>query len=315
VRLHTHASNLWNIRFSLIPSDHPLMGSLNADELQSCQHAVSVERVNTINKVIYRQLQQTFKGVEQLFELEMVRGLYRWSFSLSSGVALPAQVLPRLRELVLGDADDMITISASVLTVPPHLSEVPCLEVKQRGDNALPHELCSLRLLPLYYETQESLTDQDTKDVNDINASLQNALTARGSSLVIFELARDGGNNVVVCSLRKGEAPKKKEVEDLRGLIAGAVQDVLKADPTVLRVEDEMTQRGIAVAEQQIMESAEKLDELRQEGMGGMLRAVPVFGEVVNWLLPVAEADEGFCFDLTTSTLRKEERCGTGADA
>eukprot|EP01062_Namystynia_karyoxenos_P021661 TRINITY_DN18256_c0_g2_i1.p1 TRINITY_DN18256_c0_g2~~TRINITY_DN18256_c0_g2_i1.p1 ORF type:complete len:1031 (+),score=394.86 TRINITY_DN18256_c0_g2_i1:122-3214(+) len=307
-RLHTHPANQWNVRFRLLPSDHPLVTARSVEEVRQEveSHPVSVDRINAINRCVHRLLRKACGG-HCGFTVRSVDGLLWWEFSLLNASISDGE-LPKLRELVLGVGDDMVSLSPYAARLPDALGGIPGLQVVQRAVEVAPLELCALRLVPKFYETQEQLSEADMEDINSINGSLHAALEARSSACgaVFGTAAHQEGVTVVTCTLRSVAEQTPGFLDKVRQVVQEGVHSVLNTDQTVLRIEDEMTQRGIAVAEKQLQESAARQEDLRQQGM---LRTIPVVAEVMNWLMPVPDADEGLKFDLTTSTLKKEERC------
>eukprot|EP00756_Hemistasia_phaeocysticola_P011449 Hpha_TRINITY_DN15121_c1_g3::TRINITY_DN15121_c1_g3_i1::g.126540::m.126540 len=301
-RLHTHAANIWNVRFTIMPADHPLVSSDSADAGES-RHPVSVERINTVNRALHRMLKATGGGTTA-FDLRDEGGLLRWCFSLAT-TSVTERELSRLREVVLGAAESMLCVSRAAHTVSRMLEEVPQLNVTRRAPELNPLELCAFRLIPRFYDAQEELAERDLRDIDNINRSLSHHLSTLTCAARFGFYEHDEGVSGVTCSLPSAEDPGEEAVERIAREIAGGVEYILSHDDTVLRIEDEMTQRGIAVAEEQLQQSAARHEEMVHQSY---VRAVPLVGEVMNWLLPVPPVNEGLRFDLTTSTLRKEER-------
>eukprot|EP01065_Artemidia_motanka_P019750 TRINITY_DN2357_c6_g1_i1.p1 TRINITY_DN2357_c6_g1~~TRINITY_DN2357_c6_g1_i1.p1 ORF type:complete len:931 (+),score=334.01 TRINITY_DN2357_c6_g1_i1:155-2947(+) len=313
-KLHTLPSNLWTFRFTLLPSDHPMLASeYDPDQPDALQHPIPVSRINDLNSAVHYKVRAACGG-RSAFKVKAVDGLAVWTYCLGwKGVS--SQELSALREMVLGAGDDMVTVSPAVAEIPPILADIDRLNVMRRADfEGL--ELCVMRLVPPFYEGQGRLLPKDVQDIDAINQSFCERLSELADGCVArFQPVKLPKFFAVSCELRSAAVPTTAQAVALRQVVSDAVADVMKTDSTVLRIEDEMTQRGIAVAEKELEENAAKIDEMRQQGMHGALRGVPVVGDVVNWFMPVPECDEGLRFDLTTSTLKKEERTWQDAPA
>lgn len=248
------------------------------------------------------------------FDLRDYDGLLWWHYALTTCEASDDE-LARLREVVLGAAHAMFAVSAHAADIPLRLEEIPSLNVIRRGQRGLeqdPLELCAFRLIPRFYDAQDFLEDADLRNINAINKSLYDALLedaeGRGVAARFGYVGHQEGVSVVTCAARSADELRDVDADAISDVVAAAVRRVLRADPTVLRIEEEMTRRGIAIAEQQLQECAARAEAAVQECAVPALRYVPAIGDMMNWLWPTAETDEGIRFDLVTSTLRKEER-------
>eukprot|EP00756_Hemistasia_phaeocysticola_P044709 Hpha_TRINITY_DN18500_c0_g1::TRINITY_DN18500_c0_g1_i1::g.195166::m.195166 len=294
-KMHTEPQNLWNVRFSVLPAEHPLAGGTGQDQPQ-----VTLERINTINRTLFRMVCGGDTD-DAAFEMQDVDGLLWWSYSpASSEMSLP--VLENLDVTLSRAGRSMFCVARIADDVLKRLEDIQDVHVIRRSLEHDPLEVCAFRMVPLFYDAQDQLSAKDIEDINAINRSLHAHLIADDLRCAVFSTAENEGVTVVSCSLSSAQE-HWGDVGQIGDQVAAAVRWVLRYDPTVQRIESELIQRGIAVAEKEL-----QIVAARNEGQRGFVRSVPLVGGVWDWLAPVAEQDEGLRFDLTTSTLKKEGR-------
>eukprot|EP01061_Rhynchopus_euleeides_P015497 TRINITY_DN26439_c0_g1_i1.p1 TRINITY_DN26439_c0_g1~~TRINITY_DN26439_c0_g1_i1.p1 ORF type:complete len:704 (+),score=275.86 TRINITY_DN26439_c0_g1_i1:123-2114(+) len=291
-QMHTSRLNLFAASFTLLPRDHPLVAQGGAGEGE-CK--ASTATINTVNKSVCELLgDPRFTIIPDQGE-----GLVRWHVSPTT---LSDDVMQRFSSLVSTTAAEMLCISSYTGMVSDALSKLDSLAVvppAEAGTHSA-RQLCALRLVPPFCEDADR-GDEGRSETTVIQANfagvLQEEANAAGAP-VRFEAAGDE----VLCLLREGAGSlSDANIATIQEATKKAVAHTLRTDPVILRLEADVLQRGIAVAQKKLEEAAK-----RQEAQTSMIRSIPLVGSMFGWMSPESPSEEGLKFDLTTSTLRKE---------
>eukprot|EP01062_Namystynia_karyoxenos_P073500 TRINITY_DN70300_c0_g1_i1.p1 TRINITY_DN70300_c0_g1~~TRINITY_DN70300_c0_g1_i1.p1 ORF type:complete len:903 (+),score=304.87 TRINITY_DN70300_c0_g1_i1:98-2806(+) len=303
VAMRTAEGNPWNVRFAVVPRDHPLTTNPPSEVAeQIAAHQISLDRINLINRTLHRMV--CADKDDPVFDMQDSDGVVWWCFSVDAA-AISRPVIERLTETVLGPGHCMVSVSRYADAVRRCFEEIQDVQVIRRSLEHNPLELCAFRMIPQFYEAQDQLSGRDVEDINEINRALHGHLAKEAgvAPAVQFAVAESDGVAVVSCALCTTRDLSEQEIINVSRFVDQGVRWILRCDPTVQRIEGELIQRGIAVAEKELKHVNEVNERQR-----GIFRSVPLVGGVVSWLMPPAELDEGLRFDLTTSTLKKEGR-------
>ena len=158
--------------------------------------------------------------------------------------------------------------------------------------------LCSVSFRPPFCEFNKD--DESDDDMRAIQASLATALNTHNKHPEVIRFDSSGG--AVSCEMVAGASGVDEEhIKALTDLVSTAVDEALRTDRTILKMEAEVLRRGIELARNELEEAAE-----RSEADSSILRSIPLVGSVFGWMAPSSPADEGLKFDLQTSTLMKD---------
>ena len=90
---------------------------------------------------------------------------------------------------------------------------------------------------------------------------------------------------------------KQNKTKQNKKQVNVTIEDLLTNDPTIRRIESEVIQNGIAIAEK-------RLAEVKEISGEGLLQNIPIVGGMLSWFTPPpATTKEGLKFDLNSTEL------------
>eukprot|EP01060_Flectonema_neradi_P017534 TRINITY_DN243_c5_g1_i1.p1 TRINITY_DN243_c5_g1~~TRINITY_DN243_c5_g1_i1.p1 ORF type:complete len:900 (+),score=202.29 TRINITY_DN243_c5_g1_i1:70-2700(+) len=293
-KLHTSKDNIWTVGFTLLPHDHPLvLNDIDAvSEEQLSSHDVTLSRINSINQAVYGLMDD-----ETAFTLVEDRGLVQWSAGITRNTCT-AENVQQFLKLALGVGQCMFGVSKYAELVETALTGIGSLVLESR-EMIQETDLCTIRIMPPFYEHRgDSMDADDIRDLNEINSHLLQKLSAKAepTGLKFSLLPSDYLSRITISLL--GSGITKEHVTSLKSLVEETIKDLLANDPTILRIESEVIQNGIAIAEKKLAEANEQSNE-------GVLQNIPIVGGMFSWFAPAPAAPKegGLKFDLNSTEL------------